>query len=178
MFPDSKLCFRIKNTYFLMWKGGVRAWIFDPFKRLMNLCINWIELTIWILTEFLICVVPSDSDYAARILSCWIQPFIHDFGIILIKTEFKRSFFQYPEGFNRDFWSKLRVFKKRRSWMLCQIRFCSRFWTWIFCFLWQSRFYQFDEVCRLNARSKTRRKSGKCRIRISKLFRLINLDYL
>ena len=53
-----------------MGKGGVRAWIFDPFKRLMNLCINWIELTIWILTEFLICVVPSDSDYAARILSC------------------------------------------------------------------------------------------------------------
>ena len=72
MFPDSKLCFQVKVMF-------PRAWIFDPFKRLMNLCINWIELTIWILTEFLICVVPSDCDYAARILSCWIQPFIHDF---------------------------------------------------------------------------------------------------
>ena len=98
------------------------------------------------------------------------------FGIILIKTEFKRSFFQYPEGLNTDFWSKLRVFKKRRSCMLCQIRFCSWFWTRIFCLLWQNRFYQFDEVCRLNARSKTRRKSGKCRIRISKFFRPINLS--
>ena len=111
-------------------------------------------------------VVPSGFDYAARLGE--FNPLSTIFSIILIKTEFKRSSINIPKAlhvtFVSNFWTISRDCKKGRSWMLCEIWFRSRFWTWFLCFFRQGRFYKFDEVCRLNARSKTRRKSGKCRI--------------